>query len=817
MTLLRWGAGTAALTLAAMSGAPGLAAAAAPARTPEQVATEVVLRSTGLPREVPMLRQDADLVNDEIVVAHLDPRGLPVNADLISRISSKPGDERTIEDPTATTNIVYLNQRGQPVVTKAGDAIEVPVGGPNPTTILTQAQVDKPLPVAIHAEYRLNGEVVDPETVVGASGDVWVTYTVTNTDVKQQKVTYTDANGRQHSKKQPVFAPFVGTLTASLPSSMQLTDSRNSVVSTDKEGNTILLWNLVLYPPMGTYEQKVSFRATTTSGSTPGTLLNVVPVDPETDPSVKFTTDLFRQTVDGNEQLASGLEQLNNQTIQLADGAAQLASGISQLADGTQQVSTGVGTGLVPGTSQLASGAAQLAAGQQQLASALGGAASGADQLASGGQQLATGLNGLADGLDQFADNFPQIVDGTEQLKEGAEVLSRIVGSPDDKPLPTPSPTIPDAPTPIPTPSGTPVFPPNPAPSPTKAPTLIQAMDAATKGAAQLAKQTVVLNNNLFDALQLLKAQQKKSQQVTEKTQAARTQAQAAYDTLCVVPATAGCTDLQAALTDLTQAQTASEQVTQGLVDVIGAESVESLRAYGIARGSNELAESLKLILAGLKLVGAALDNDTTKSIVPALDKLVAGLQQADTAVEQLSTGAGQAVTGADKLSAGNDQLASGLGQAASGADQLAQGGSGLAQGAAALSFGSEQVAAALAQLAGGADQAASGANQFATGVNLFQTKGTQKIYQSVAESSSKPGMATAYLEASSARARTALPYGLPEGATGSVAYVMTMEAVNPSGSSIPWELGGVGLILLAGGAGAVLKNLASQRQSAGS
>lgn len=61
--------------------------------------------------------------------------------------------------------------------------------------------------------------------------------------------------------------------------------------------------------------------------------------------------------------------------------------------------------------------------------------------------------------------------------------------------------------------------------------------------------------------------------------------------------------------------------------------------------GSNELAESLKLILAGLKLVGAALDNDTTKSIVPALDKLVAGLQQADTAVEQLSTGAGQAVT----------------------------------------------------------------------------------------------------------------------------------------------------------------------------
>lgn len=123
-------------------------------------------------------------------------------------------------------------------------------------------------------------------------------------------------------------------------------------------------------------------------------------------------------------------------------------------------------------------------------------------------------------------------------------------------------------------------------------------------------------------------------------------------------------------------------------------------------------------------------------------------------------------------------------------------------------------MAAALAQLAGGADQAASGANQFATGVNLFQTKGTQKIYQSVAESSG-PGDGDG-LPGSVVSHRTALPYGLPEGATGSVAYVMTMEAVNPSGSSIPWELGGVGLIL-SGGAGAVLKNLAAQRGSAGS
>ncbi|MFN8125904.1 MAG: hypothetical protein U0R64_05285 [Candidatus Nanopelagicales bacterium] len=792
-----------------VAGLPGVAAAAGP----DQVAADAALRSVRFPREAPMLRQDSDLVNDEIVIAQLDPLGLPIDADLISRISSRPGEERTVEDPTATTNVVYLNQRGQPVVNSSGDAIELTVGGPNPSTVLTQGQVDKPLSVALHAEYRLNGEVVDPEVIVGASGDIFVTYTVTNTDVKKQKITYTDANGKEYSEKQPVFAPFVGTLMATLPPDMQLTDSRDAVVSTDKEGNTILMWNLVLYPPMGNYEQRVSFRATTTNGSVPATVLNVVPVDPNTDPSVKFTTDLFQQTVDGNEQLASGLEQLNNQTSQLAQGAAQLAGGIGQLADGTQQVSSGVSSGLVPGTQQLAQGAAQLAAGQQELATALGGAASGADQLASGGQQLATGLTSLSDGLDQYSQNFPQIVDGTQKLRDGAELLAKVVGSPTDKPLPTPTPSLPPGPTPIPTPSGTPIFP-TPTPSPTRTPTLIQAMDAATKGAQQLADQTVILNNNLYRALQLLKTQNQKSAQVTDSADSASTQAQAAYDQLCVVPATPGCSDLQAALDDLDDTITSSQNVTDALTQIVGTESVESMRAYGIAQGSHELVQAMQLILGGLKLVGAGLDNDTTKSMVPALDQLVSGLEQADSAAEQLASGAGQAATGADQLSTGTDQLAGGLGQAAGGADQLAQGGAGLAQGAQALSFGTEQVASALTQLASGADQAASGANEFASGLTMFQTKGTQKIYESVAESSSKPGLATAYLEAASARAKTALPYGLPDGATGSVAYVMTMEGVSPSGASIPWELGGIGLILVAGGAGAVLKNLANQRRA---
>lgn len=804
---MRRAALTGAVLLVAASVAPGLASADT---STERLAAEAALRSTSMPRELPASRQDSDIVNDEIVVSQLDPTGLPINSKLISRISSRPGKQRTVKDPTSVTNITYLNQRGQPTVDAKGDGIEVQVGGPDGSNVLTESLVDKPLPVAMHAEYKLNADAVDPSVIIGASGDLEIIYTVTNTDVKQEELTYKNAVGREFTEKQPVFAPFVGTLTASVPESIQVTDTKGAVVSTDKEGNTILLWNLVLYPPMGSYEQKVSFKATSESASVPGVLLNVVPVDTDSDPSLKFTADLFEQTVDGNEQLASGLEQLNNQTAQLASGAAQLAAGIGQLADGTGAVSTGFNNEFVPGTTQLAQGAGALAAGQGQLATALDGAASGADKLASGSKQLTSGLNQLADGVDQLATGTPQLVKATTRLRNGAALLADAVGSPDDKPLPTPSPSYPPSPTPIPTPDGTPVFP-TPAPSPTTTPpTLVQAVEAASSGADVLADQTVILNNNLVDVFNSLSTTLGKSGQVTADAVSAATTLANLFQVQCNPPTVpvAQCTQLQQALTDAESAASTSDEVDAALAGVLREEGNETVRAYLIASGTDDLAEALAQIEKGLKGValGLSTGTDTPPGLVEGLDQLLTGIQQSDSAVQQLDSGAGQAASGSAKLTGGTEQLAGGLGTAATGAGELSQGTAQLAQASQALAFGSAEVGAALAQLTSGADQAASGSSQLATGADMLQRKGTQKIYDTVVKSSDQPALASAFLTASADRAGTALPYGLPEGATGSVAYVMTMDPVAPSGSA-PWQLAAAGLVLVAAGGGAVLKN----------
>ena len=114
---------------------------------------------------------------------------------------------------------------------------------------------------------------------------------------------------------------------------------------------------------------------------------------------------------------------------------------------------------------------------------------------------------------------------------------------------------------------------------------------------------------------------------------------------------------------------------------------------------------------------------------------------------------------------------------------------------------------AALTQLTAGADSAASGSSQLANGASQLQSKGTQQVYNSVVESSTQPALASAFLKASGERAKSALPYGLPEGATGSVAYVMTMDPVQPSNSAA-WQFAAIGLLLVGAGGGAILKNL---------
>jgi putative membrane protein len=718
------------------------------------------------------------LVNDEIVVASLDPTGLPIDSEIISRLASTGGEQRTVLDPTSTANVTYLNQRGRPVVTANG--IEVEVGGPEPQMILTRALVDKPMPLAMHAQYRLNDQIVDPDQMLGASGGTRIKYTVTNIDAKDQKIRYTDAAGKPQSKKLPVFAPLVGTLTTVVPADWDLTDTGTAAVTTNEQGDTVLAWSLVLYPPLGNYTQTVAFDAVVRNGSVPQTLLTAAAVRTSQDPAAEFSDELLTNSVSANQELASGVDQLNEQTLALAQGASQLSTGITEAATGADAASAGVSDLLVPGTEGVAVGSAALALG--------------AVSLAEGTEGLAVGITELAEATEVLAEAMPELADASTALTKGAEELADAVGSPNDPPLPEPIKPLP-TPTTIPTkPNGDPVFP-TPSPASTDTVTLETLVTTSVALSEAVRNNLVTLNNNLLRMSQELT-------QATDDLAKAKLSSGGAYVRLCQPdPTVSGCDELKASQENLDQALAKilmpAPSPTQAASGVLPDLIKESLRAYLTTESAQGLYLALTQVKTGVDELSLALRSGSNK---PGKQGLVEGL-------EDLSAGIEAAAEGAEALDEGTQALDEGAEVVADGGQDLAVGSEELAVAASEVAFGTVEVSAALTELAVGLNDAASGGDALAAGSAELQSQGTEELYAEIVASSDDPAQASAYLEASNKRADSALPYGAPEGAVGNAAYVMTMAAVTPSDTN-PWLLLAIGLVVLAAISGAILKRL---------
>ncbi len=350
------------------------------------------------------------LVNEQLVTATLAPNGLPTAAELINRIVATNIPQETVVATTSTTDLRYLDRSGRPVVN--GNTVEYPVGGAGQTSTATQATFTKPLPVALHAEYATAGagsKGVDPASVPGTSGDLRIRYTVTNTSVVKQEISYTDAGGNERTVEQPVFSPFVGTMIATLAPGVALKDAGTAVVSTNTEGDTTLLWNLVLYPPLGNYQQDLSFGVSSSSLQIPAVKMQVAPVTNSQDPAVGFSAKLLADSVTGNTKLADGLTQLDESTAKLANGAAELTKAQAASTKATKDAYTG-SKGIASGTASLAGGLIDLSGGLDALA----------------------GQSGL-----------PAAVEATQTLADAVNAIAKRVGATSDPPIPIPPPPLP--------------------------------------------------------------------------------------------------------------------------------------------------------------------------------------------------------------------------------------------------------------------------------------------------------------------------------------------------------------------------------------
>ena len=715
------------------------------------------------------------LVNEELVTSTLDLSGLPSQSTLTSRLVAHDIPMTTVSDPTSTTGIHYLDRPGAPPASNG--VAQLTVGGPGTSSVLTGATFDKPLPVALHVEYTRQSQVLDPATVTGTSGEVRVQYTVTNTAVTTAPITYSDSAGRRDTEDVPVFAPFAGTLVATLDRDVALVSAPGAQVSTTADGATALLWNLVLAPPLGSYQQTLDLTMRGGALQVPAVAMQVMPTTTSQDPSAAFASDLLDSSVTGNTSLTTGLTTLDASARSLANGAGDLEQGLTDLDAATWNLSGQVSGPLVDGSRQIATGTSQLAEGTSSIATGVTGSATGAAALDSGLTSLVAGLRSVDAGLGQLAAStgLPAAQAASVTLQKSVKTIADAVGSPDDPPVANPPPVN---------------------------ITLIQAVRSAAKGSQGAEDASAQIAAKLTTAATSLAAASTDLTTSVAAATSAATNAAALHAAVCGATPTLSpgqCATLQGVQAS---AAAAASSAGSAAVEVGSArQDVGQARAgsLGLAAALGVLTASLGKIEGGLEQVSLSLLSGERDSpgVYEGLAQLSAALATSVVAVTSLATGSSQSLTAAQSLDTGAATLSSGLSTAATGADALTTQSTRLASGAAQQAEGTSDVAGALVFLGGATLDASRGGASLATSADMLQTDGTAKVRTDVVDSSVKPAQAQSYLTATDARAADALPYGAPQGAIGRVAYVATLTPPPvPHGGAAATGL--LGVVLLA-------------------
>jgi putative membrane protein len=251
------------------------------------------------------------------------------------------------------------------------------------------------------------------------------TYHVENTFAKTQTVHFTDTSGIDRHTTVSLQLPLVAQLGVDVPGSMTNLSATGASITTGANGVRHLLWNMVLFSPLGSSAQDVSFTAGG-SGS-PVAELRATPVNPSTAPGLSAKsqdkTAEFQQ-----EDFWAGYASGGN------DGLKQLADGTNAMIVGLGQLLSGLKTG-VSGANQLADGSAKAHTGSVQLRDGLQQIHAG---LADNSAGLTGGLRLINGGLKQLAapNGLAAAVVGVRQLQAGvAAVLAGVGDDTTDKTL----------------------------------------------------------------------------------------------------------------------------------------------------------------------------------------------------------------------------------------------------------------------------------------------------------------------------------------------------------------------------------------------
>lgn len=368
------------------------------------------------------------LHKDEVVYVMADAMGNTQKVIVSDSLKNVKGDS-TITDASSLTDIKNVKGNEDYTVDADGNLVWNADGN----DITYQGTTDKALPVDVKITYEYEGKEIDPQELIGKTGDVTIRFTYTN-----KEKTTVEVNG----KEKEVYVPFAMISGALLPaehfSDIEVTNGK--ILS---EGdNTIVIG--MAFPGLkdsiniDSLKEKavddkareklddmeipetVEIHAYATDFTLNQTMTMAMP-DLLSDLNLGDTLDIdTSELTDSMDELQDATQQLKDGSAELNDGAATLQDGAQTLADKSKDLDKGAGD-LKEGALALDSGAESLNSGAGELKSGIDQVDSGVQTLKNGTSSLVSGASQLNSGAGQLKDGIYQAAGGVSQLKAGFE------------------------------------------------------------------------------------------------------------------------------------------------------------------------------------------------------------------------------------------------------------------------------------------------------------------------------------------------------------------------------------------------------------
>lgn len=590
-------------------------------------------------------------------------------------------------------------------------------------------------PISAKISYSLDGKEAPLEDLLGKSGRLKVTVSLTNNETGKVSV---------DGKSYKVVTPFITMVGAILPDGWEHVEAPHGMaksIGTKQAAGFVCLPGVrecvdgLLPEDMEDIEDylqdEVTLEADVTDLEAPSLFL-VCGTDAE---SLKEDGLTGMDGLEGLDSLQEDMDALNSGMSELLDGADRLAEGAATLNSGALKLVAGVEV-LVQGSSQIYDGAVALRDGAQALQSGAGSARDGARQLQSGANELNEGLGSLQSGADALTDGFYQLRSGSESLNAGLQALTA-------------------------------------------------KNDALNAGVSQLRDGAASLAAAMGPEGQVTAG----AAQFGTALSGAASQGAAAMEQL-------PSPEVYAQL--LTQAGVTGSAQEQLLAAYTGAYQSAGSMSGGLAQLSEsftQLLAGMQQVSAGAQSLLAAVDGDSglaagIAAYTQGVAAAGAGAAQLDGGIAQMGANIPALTEGVSKLASGSSRLAEGAGELyegnaalAEGAQQLYEGAGTLVQGTSQLPQGGSQLLDGTISLQQGAQSLQDGAGDLKDGLNRYNDEGISKLTGALdAEELTR---LKAIVEEMEARREEYISFsGAPENAEVSTRFIMkTAEAAETTGS----------------------------------